>query len=469
MTTHNLTIAVEGCLHGELDAVYAAIREVESNSNSREVDLLLVCGGFESLVEESDLDCMAVPEKYRKMNEFRDYVSGVKKAHCPTIFVGGNHEASNKLQALFYGGYVAPDIYFLGFAGCIRFKGLRIAGISGIFNRGHYHLGHYEKPPYTTDSLRSVYHTREQDILRLSKLGSSVDIVLSHDWPQGVWNYGDVDSLLKKKPFFREDITTGNLGSPPLADIMSTLRPKYWFAAHLHTKFTAVIPWLEPSFAPSTDDDGEGEGEGDINVAGAGPICTPCAPASCTRFLALDKVIPGRDFLQLLSVPSPPPMSEKDSTGNIEYDLEWLSIVSRTHHLLDTSAQARVDAEALMKAAQWSGHLEESEIQRLRGLVTSAPGAHGLTIPNVAPVVLQPTGRRGRPQQKGNAQTDRFLAMLNLPHIWTVPNGAEAQPQQQQQPPPPPPPPPHVPTPQAAVAAEREDSRDSAEIDIDLL
>ena len=115
MTTHNLTIAVEGCLHGELDAVYAAIREVESNSNSRKVDLLLVCGDFESLVEESDLDCMAVPEKYRKMNEFRDYVSGVKKAHCPTIFVGGNHEASNKLQALFYGGYVAPDIYFLGF------------------------------------------------------------------------------------------------------------------------------------------------------------------------------------------------------------------------------------------------------------------------------------------------------------------------------------------------------------------
>jgi hypothetical protein len=31
--------------------------------------------------------------------------------------VGGNHEASNYLRELFYGGWAAPNIYFLGFAG----------------------------------------------------------------------------------------------------------------------------------------------------------------------------------------------------------------------------------------------------------------------------------------------------------------------------------------------------------------
>ena len=31
-----------------------------------------------------------------------------------TIFVGGNHEASNHLQELPYGGWVAPNIYYLG-------------------------------------------------------------------------------------------------------------------------------------------------------------------------------------------------------------------------------------------------------------------------------------------------------------------------------------------------------------------
>lgn len=31
-----------------------------------------------------------------------------------TVFIGGNHEASNHLQELPYGGWVAPNIYYLG-------------------------------------------------------------------------------------------------------------------------------------------------------------------------------------------------------------------------------------------------------------------------------------------------------------------------------------------------------------------
>lgn len=42
------------------------------------------------------------------------YYSGEKKAPVLTIFIGGNHEASNHLQELPYGGWVAPNIYFLG-------------------------------------------------------------------------------------------------------------------------------------------------------------------------------------------------------------------------------------------------------------------------------------------------------------------------------------------------------------------
>lgn len=38
------------------------------------------------------------------------------------MFIGGNHEASNHLQELPYGGWVAPNIYYLGKvpAGCRR-------------------------------------------------------------------------------------------------------------------------------------------------------------------------------------------------------------------------------------------------------------------------------------------------------------------------------------------------------------
>ena len=42
------------------------------------------------------------------------YYNGEKKAPILTIFIGGNHEASNYLQELTYGGWVAPNIYFLG-------------------------------------------------------------------------------------------------------------------------------------------------------------------------------------------------------------------------------------------------------------------------------------------------------------------------------------------------------------------
>ena len=45
------------------------------------------------------------------------YYSGEKKAPVLTIFIGGNHEASNYLQELPYGGWVAPNIYYLGYAG----------------------------------------------------------------------------------------------------------------------------------------------------------------------------------------------------------------------------------------------------------------------------------------------------------------------------------------------------------------
>ena len=43
---------------------------------------------------------MAVPPKYREMGTFYKYYSGEKKAPILTLFIGGNHEASNHLWEL---------------------------------------------------------------------------------------------------------------------------------------------------------------------------------------------------------------------------------------------------------------------------------------------------------------------------------------------------------------------------------
>ena len=54
--------------------------------------------------------------------------------------VGGNHEAANYLWELYYGGWAAPDIWFLGYAGVVSFGGVRIGGLSGIYKDNHYRL-----------------------------------------------------------------------------------------------------------------------------------------------------------------------------------------------------------------------------------------------------------------------------------------------------------------------------------------
>jgi lariat debranching enzyme len=62
-----LNVAVEGCCHGELDVIYETIRVSERESGAAAVDLLLVCGDFECVRNEVDLECVAVPQKYKKM------------------------------------------------------------------------------------------------------------------------------------------------------------------------------------------------------------------------------------------------------------------------------------------------------------------------------------------------------------------------------------------------------------------
>jgi len=42
-----------------------------------------------------------------------------------TLVVGGNHEASNYFLDLFHGGWLAPNIYFLGMAGAVRLLQIR--------------------------------------------------------------------------------------------------------------------------------------------------------------------------------------------------------------------------------------------------------------------------------------------------------------------------------------------------------
>ncbi|KAG4177794.1 hypothetical protein ERO13_A11G330400v2 [Gossypium hirsutum] len=225
-----MKIAVEGCMHGDLDKVYDTIKYIENTRNIK-IYLLLCYGDFQAVRNGKDMDSLNVAPKYREMKSFWKYCSGQEVAPVPSIFIGGNNEASNYLWELYYGGWAAPNIYFLGYAVVVKFGNIRIGGLSGIYNARNYCLGHHERPPYNDNTIRSVYHVREYDVHKLMHLEKLIDIFLSHDWPLGITDYGNWQHLIQQ----------GTLGSKPAAQVLKKLRPSYWFSAHLHCKFTALV------------------------------------------------------------------------------------------------------------------------------------------------------------------------------------------------------------------------------------
>jgi lariat debranching enzyme len=141
-----------------------------------------------------DLDAMNCPEKFKRMGDFEKYFRGEKTAPYLTLFIGGNHEASDYLRQLYYGGYTAKNIYFMGYSGVVKVrKGeteVRIAAISGIEKEYDSQRGYFEEHPYTHNpkNLRSMYHIREFEVEKMALLKTQVDIMVSHEWPTLVTN-----------------------------------------------------------------------------------------------------------------------------------------------------------------------------------------------------------------------------------------------------------------------------------------
>lgn len=170
--------------------------------------------------------------------DFFRYYNGERKAPILTIYIGGNHEAVNYHRELHYGGWVAPNIYYMGCSNVIRYKGLRIGSISGIWNSQDYECGYYETVPFNhkgfDPALTSSFHYRHLEILKLLTYSSPIDIMVSHDWPSQIFQYGDTQALLRKKPHFqyflnnrissRTDINNMCLGSIPLMSVLKELK-----------------------------------------------------------------------------------------------------------------------------------------------------------------------------------------------------------------------------------------------------
>jgi lariat debranching enzyme len=407
-----------------------------------------------------DLNTMSCPVKYRAMGDFHKYYSGEKVAPYLTIFIGGNHEAASHMRELYYGGWAAPNIYYMGAANVLRLGPIRIAGLSGIWKGFDYRKPHYERLPFTDDAIRSFYHARELDVRKLLQIRTQVDVGLSHDWPQGMEWLGNHHELFRKKSFFLEDAKSGRLGSPAALYLIDWLRPAYWFSAHMHVKYPAVktfesktkeVPEAETVIEPSgpvvikneeeidldLDDDLSPDPpkpsdekpsvSKDIRSLLPESFQAPKPPESLpypkgiantsTKFLALDKLLPNRDFLQLTEV-EPLTVPELDSLTRplkLSYDPEWLAVTRVFKDATPATQFPRDEGSAkyaprIKTEASWvKEHIQEpGKLKVPENFVLTAP-------------VFDPTGGSsvaGMPREYSNPQTREFCELAGIQNFF---------------------------------------------------
>lgn len=185
-----MKIAVFGCVHGLWDFMYDHVADA---------DLVILTGDLHTHRDEEDRYTITRGKKRNEMGDFWKYYSGKAVAPVLTICIGGNNEAVGFLRELRYGGWIAPNIYFLGTSGVIRVGSLRIAGISGIQKPTAF-TAPIEAPPLIKKKCASAYGVRKADIDMLMQVIEPVDIFISHDWPNGMEPYGDSPRIWAQKP-----------------------------------------------------------------------------------------------------------------------------------------------------------------------------------------------------------------------------------------------------------------------------
>lgn len=318
----------------------------------------------------------------------------------------------------------------------------------------------------------------------LSRSEERLDVMASHDWPLGIYQHGNAKELLRKKPFFRQEVEQNALGSPANQEILFAIKPKRWFAAHLHVKFEATVVHgkkeaqkslsnekettvgLVPSQVtpqkdvvaqdkpeatqkideenkPSNGNETEGLEPSQVtqqDVAQDKPAATqkidkesaatkeetafhglesdnncngPDLTELMTKFLALDKCLPRRQYLSVIHIPA-----QSKEEARFEYDPEWLAIVRKTHHL--TCKEKRpvsVESEPMEVSMEETNWVRERIVEHNNG---------SLCIPNnfcrTVPIYSHPMFQgRCRPfPAMGNPQTDTLLSILDLDHSITV-------------------------------------------------
>ena len=265
-----LNVLVVGCLHGCWKTLYEEVTKREN------IDLVLVNGDCETFRNEEDyfsstnatdekgdveIRKAKIKEEWEKRNgdtnledifkEMNDVYGTFKLFYekkltfpCLVIIIGGNHENNALFSKLPHGGFIAENIYYLGRAGIVDYKGIRICGYSGVYSSKNY-VKPFPNDFKTVNDRKSGMHVREYSQLQIflysvfEEAGSSThpEFLMTHDWPQ------DIKTILDDRPLPNQIIkfiirNCAPRGGLPLGGlIMKSINTRYAIAAHHHIKF----------------------------------------------------------------------------------------------------------------------------------------------------------------------------------------------------------------------------------------
>lgn len=142
-----------------------------------------------------------------------------------------------------------------------------------------------------------------------------------------------------------------------------------------------------------------------------------------TRFLALDKCLPDRPFMEILDLPTTTPVLDEEL--KVMFDFEWLAILRATHHLASSSAfPTRMPGDKLPILDSDIKRLQRraSEFLTEKQIVNKVPGEWLTDFVKTVPSLNDPEEVEWRVKvNMGNPQTDLLLEFLELDHAFTTP------------------------------------------------
>ncbi|NTV73166.1 MAG: hypothetical protein HGA66_03050 [Holophaga sp.] len=211
-----MRIAIFGDLHGSWINFRDEILRLDHDAP---LDLVLQVGDAQPLGDAEDLAFMPVPEQHRHLGS---YAQVQEPWPIPTLFIGGNHEPWNRLAVLPDGGFLQPNLEYLGRAGQKSFGSLSVAGLSGVFSPRAFDRPR-QRWPFLPEQARDASYYRREDLAKLARLPRP-DILLLHEWPTQL-------EAARQPEWPRHG---SKVGIEPLGALVTTLRPAFVFCGHMH-------------------------------------------------------------------------------------------------------------------------------------------------------------------------------------------------------------------------------------------